>query len=182
MINSDRMRRYSRVFRERSGARGAFEAELTELGITPDVITKVSHVTLPEDHVATEIFTGTGISHPREVIFRERRMMADGKPVQHATSYVPLSLAEGSAVESPDTGTGGTLSRLAELGREVSSHREFVRVGTAEEYPEQAAFLKTTRLLAVLHITYDAKGVPLSVDLIIMHGDIWSNEYGWQAS
>jgi hypothetical protein len=46
----------------------------------------------------------------------KRRMYANDVPVQLAPSYIPLKIAEGTAIAEPDPGAGGIISRFAELG------------------------------------------------------------------
>jgi GntR family transcriptional regulator len=52
----------------------------------------------------------------RKVLARHRRYLLDGRPVETATSYIPLDIAHGTAIERPDTGPGGIYARLEETG------------------------------------------------------------------
>ncbi len=97
-------------------ARGAFGSEVQRLGYTPRVeLTMVGPAEAP-DHIAELL----RLDSSEVVAVRKRRMFADDWPVQLATSYIPWSIAAGTAIVNEDTGPGGTYSRLAELGYPLS--------------------------------------------------------------
>lgn len=72
------------------------------------------------------------VSVEGESCVRRRRYILDGKPVQLATSYLPMVIVEGSAIMAEDTGPGGTYARLRELGSEPVRFHEEIRLGAAQ--------------------------------------------------
>lgn len=120
--------------REQGEARGAYDAEMTSLGLESVVDqTEVHPAEAPED-IADLIGT-------RDAITRSRKMYArkagnpEVYPVQLADSWLPRDITRGSPIEQIDTGPGGTYSRLADLGHPVSefSERITVRRATSDE-------------------------------------------------
>jgi GntR family transcriptional regulator len=67
-------------------------------------------------------------------------MYADDIPVQLATSWLPLDIAKGTAIEQVDTGRGGTYSRLAELGHTITQFAEAISVSLPADH--EADFLR----------------------------------------
>ena len=66
-----------------------------------------------------------GKSAPRCLV-RRRRYLADGEPMELATSYVPWELAEGTPITEPNTGPGGIYARLEERGHRLKRFSEEV--------------------------------------------------------
>ena len=60
------------------------------------------------------------------MLVRRRRYLADGEPMEIATSYLPLSLVEGSPITKENTGPGGIYARLEELGHRLQRFTEDV--------------------------------------------------------
>jgi GntR family transcriptional regulator len=73
----------------------------------------------------------------RAVLIRDRVYAVDGRRVQWARSYLPTEVTAGTVLEAEDTGPGGTLARLSELGYEPTAFYEEVTFGAAME-SEQA--------------------------------------------
>lgn len=69
----------------------------------------------------------------RSVLIRDRVYAVDGRRVQWARSYLPTEVTVGTRLEGEDTGPGGTLARLSELGYEPSAFYEEVTFGAAME-------------------------------------------------
>jgi GntR family transcriptional regulator len=61
------------------------------------------------------------------VATRSRRFLVEDRPVQLATSYLPVDLARGTAIMHTDTGPGGIYARLGELGHAPATFTEFLR-------------------------------------------------------
>lgn len=74
-----------------------------------------------------------------ETCVRRRRYLLDGKPVQLATSYLPMSIVGDTAITEEDTGPGGTYARLDEIGQAPVRFQEEVRLGSATQ--EEAGLL-----------------------------------------
>lgn len=175
-ILRDSTARYVRARREEGVARGAFDAEIARLGMTPASQVTVSRV-LPPTHVAELLGVDPGVT---AVVSRARRMLADDTPVQLATSYLPVDIAGGTALEQTDTGPGGTKSRLADLGYAQSQVTEQIDVRTPE--PEEAAALdlaEDQRVYQVTHIARTEEGRAVEVAVHVMPTHLWTLSYTW---
>ena len=80
-----------------------------------------------------------GVDEGTMVLARQRQMYASGEPVQMATSYIPLDIAEGTPIAEQDTGPGGIYSRFAELGHDPVAFAETVRIRRPTD--DEARFL-----------------------------------------
>lgn len=111
-ILRDGTNRYQPRERERDGARGAFEAEVVQAGLSSSWTTNVAlYVDAPE-HVR-RIF-GDGLD--ARYVVRSRVMRIGEVITQTATSYIPERIARGTAIEAIDSGPGGIKSRMGEIG------------------------------------------------------------------
>lgn len=175
-IVRDSTSRYVRARREEGQARGAFEAEIRGLGMTPTSVTGTERVQPP-----AWVADALGVdAHAESTLARRRRMLADDVPVQLATSYLPLEIAKGTRLEEIDTGPGGSKSRLAELGHPQSTITEEIEVRnpTAEE----VAALDMTedqRVIEIIHTgrTEDGRAVEVTVHVLPSH--LWRLSYSW---
>jgi GntR family transcriptional regulator len=168
--------RYQREERERGESRGAFDTEVRTLGRTPRAELRVERV-IPPTRVAELL----GISaNEVSAVVRERKMFVDDVPVQIATSYIPLDIAAGTAIEQEDSGPGGIISRFAELGHaqaRITEHIE-VRPPAAEE----ATFLRMTedqRVFDVTHVGWTSEDRAVEVALHVMPTHQWQLDYEW---
>jgi GntR family transcriptional regulator len=169
--------RYSREMRESADGRGAFDTEIRRLGMTPKSEMTVSRVEPPE--VAREIL---GTEAGGQVVVRARRMYADDTPVQLADSYIPLDIAGGTVLEETDSGPGGMLSRLAELGHAQVRITERIRVRPPT--PAEASFLglsEDQRVYEVAHTGWTAEGRPVEVCIHTMPTHLWLLDFEWPA-
>lgn len=114
---------------EREAGRGTFSTDCHAAGLEPDVSTDVDVRAADEDTAGW-----LGIEPGAEVLVRDRVMRAGGDVVQLATSSLPRSLTEGTAVELENPGPGGIYRRLEELGHELTSFTERVAIGRADEH------------------------------------------------
>src|SRR4051812_13084817 len=102
--------RFARRHRERG--RAAYLAELEAEGRVPEVeVLEVGRAKAADD-----VALWLQLAMSAEVLVRRRRYLADGEPMELATSYVPWELAEGTQIAQPDTGPGGIYARLEEQG------------------------------------------------------------------
>lgn len=175
-IERDAPHRYSREAREQAGGRGAFDAEVTARDMTPRSEVTVSRATPPGGVAAV-----LGVPPDKaSTVVRARRMYADDVPVQLADSYIPLDIAAGTALEEQDTGPGGMLSRLADLGH--AQVRMTERVTARPPTSDEAAFLDLSedhRVYAVTHVGWDAGGRAVEVCLHVMPVHLWTLDYSW---
>lgn len=170
--------RYSRAAREQADGRGAFDAEVSTLGMTPRSEVTVSRV-VPSADVAGILGIPAGETN---TVVRRRRMYADDVPVQLADSYIPLDIALAAGLDADDSGPGGMLSRLAEVGHGQVRMRE--RVTTRPPLPEEAEFLSLSedhRVHAITHVGWDAGDRAVEVCLHVMPVHLWTLEYSWPA-
>lgn len=173
VIHSARMIRYVRELRESGGARGAFDYEIRQLGMEPRSDVTVSRIS-PPLRIADVLGTD-------DVILRDRRMWADDVPVQFAPGYVPWDIAGGTQIEQRDSGPGGIISRLAELGYPQVKITESVRVRRAED--DERKFLRLEKdmpVIEVFHVGWAASGRAIEVSLNVQPAYLWVNEYEWR--
>jgi GntR family transcriptional regulator len=175
-ILRDSTSRYVRARREEGQARGAFEAEIRGLGMTPSSITATHHMQ-PPAWVADLLGVD---ANSASTVARVRRMLADDVPVQLATSYLPLEIAAGTRLEEIDTGPGGSKSRLAELGHAQAHITEEIEVRTpTPEEVEALDMQEDQRVFEIAHIgrTEDGRAVEVTVHVLPSH--LWRLSYSW---
>lgn len=171
-------KRYTKASREAGGARGAFDSELRKRGHT----TQTAVVQLGQVEAPKEAADALGLDQGAPVAIRKRHMFADDTPVQIATSYIPWTLAEGTAILNEDTGPGGTYSRLAEKGHGPKRFTEVIKTRTVT--PEEAEFLKVDseqQVFSILHTAWDAEGQPVEICFHVMPTFQWELHYEWPA-
>jgi GntR family transcriptional regulator len=134
-----------RRIRETADARGAFQAELERLGLTAR-----SDVEISKAEAAADIAELLAVKPGTKVLTRRRRMYANDIPLQLAVSYLPLDIANGTALTEADTGPGGTYSRLAGLGHAPATNprlaREHATPGELHETASPSQHLPNTCL------------------------------------
>jgi GntR family transcriptional regulator len=168
-------RRAMNRFVDRDRGRGAYEVELRELGLESSYDVHVERV--PASENAARLL---GVEVGAELVVRRRRFYADGEPVQLADSYLPAELAEKAGADRPDTGRGGTYSRLADVGRAPVHFLEDVTCRSPT--PREAAFLGIEHgqpVLDVFLVASDAEGRPVSLTQHVMAGQQWKLRYEW---
>lgn len=179
-ILRDANRRYRKPFREGTpdGAQsgGAFASEIKALGMRSRWDTVVDRVAPPANVAELLGVSASDVS----ALSRARRMFADDIPVQIATSYIPGDIAFDSPLENVDTGAGGMISRLAEMGfpqAEVTEEIE-VRTPTHDEV-EQLDLPEDARVYELVHVARTAEGRIVEVAVHIMPTSAWKLRYGW---
>lgn len=175
-INRNAVARYSQAVRERAGGRGAFDSELRNLGLTPRSVLKVERAQPPAEVAQILGVDETAVSTVR----RARRMYADDTPVQLADSYIPLTIAADTVLEQEDSGPGGIVSRMAELG--VAQARITESVTVRPPTSEEAEFLKLDddqRVYAITHTGWTADDQAVEVCLHVMPTHQWVLNYEW---
>jgi DNA-binding GntR family transcriptional regulator len=176
IIYRDAAARYQQAARECGSARGAFDAEIRRLGMVPRCDVDVARC-VPLPSVAHAL----GMGERELAVARKRRMYADGIPVQMATSWIPLAIAQGTPIEQEDPGPGGILSRLAEAGHAQARITETVSVvphGTSEE----KAFLRLAPaepVIEIFHAGWTAAGRAVEVCVHVLPAAVWTLGYEW---
>jgi GntR family transcriptional regulator len=135
----------------------AAETEGRELSVDQVEVTEAD----PPDHVRTLLALEDGA----RVVLRSRRYVLDGKPVLISRSWLPATIAAGTAIAEPDTGPGGIYARLAELGHEPVRFREDLR--SRMPLPAETERLQIaggTPVVEIYRLALDADGLPVEVN------------------
>lgn len=128
-LASDRFAR-----RHRRAGKAAFTVEMEQAGRAYDPANDVEMLDLRTGSAPEQIAARLGLGGGDDrVLIRARRYVVEGLPLQIATSYVPLDLAEGTAIMSADTGPGGIYARLEESGHRLTRITEDLAVEVAAE-------------------------------------------------
>lgn len=166
-LASDRFAR-----RNREAGKAAFIAEAEQAGSVPGVDSIVIREERPSRDIASRLGT------TRKVLARHRRYLLDGRPVETATSYIPLDIARGTAIERPDTGPGGIYARLEEAGHILDYFDEEVRARMP--MPDETRALRLAPGVPVFHLirtAYDTDGRAVEVCDTIMASDAYVLAY-----
>lgn len=164
--------------REQGGARGAFQAEMTRLGLEARSDAEVSEQPTPADVAGL-----LGIEEGELAVTRARRMFANDIPVQIATSWLPADLARGTQLAEVDTGPGGIYSRLADLGHSPAEYTERVRLRLPDD--DERRFLRMDveqRVYAIRRTARDTHGRVIEVNDITLPAHQWELVYTWSAA
>jgi GntR family transcriptional regulator len=166
----------SRLSRDaRAQDRSAFMGDAAAGGFTPSVSVTIAFE--EADARAAELLA---VPVGTEVTVRSRVMLADGQPVQLATSRLPRALTRGTAMEEVDTGSGGLYARLEEAGHRLAHFGE--HVGCRMPTPEEQRLLQLATGQPVLTVTRVAHAdVPVEVNDMVLAGDRYELSYEWPA-
>lgn len=93
-----------------------------DLGLRP---MSVDELDVRVEDAPAEIAQMLGVTR---VVVRDRVYAVEGRRVAIAVSYLPAEIAEGTPIQRPDTGLGGTYARLRDLGFEPAKFTELVDV------------------------------------------------------
>ncbi|GAA3144999.1 hypothetical protein GCM10017687_72400 [Streptomyces echinatus] len=115
-LASDRFAR-----RHREQGKSAFIVEADAAGSHP----QVDSLEVKEEKASQDVSARLG--SVRRVLARRRRYLLDGRPVEFATSYLPLDIARGTPIAEPNPGPGGIYARLEELGHRLDHFEEEIR-------------------------------------------------------
>lgn len=158
----------------RRQGRGWFLGDAEASGFTPTVEVEVYREPA-EERIADALAVDTGT----EVVVRHRVYRANDVPVQVATSRFPASLVSGSRVEEADTGKAGVWGVLEGLGHPVVTPAVEL-VSTRMPAPEERELLQLAEGVPVLDVTrvaYDASGLPLEINDMLLAGDRYQLAY-----
>ena len=109
-------------------------------------------------------------------------MFASDRPVQLATSYLPIEVAGSQDIALPDTGPTGLYLRLAARGFRPDRFVEDIEVRQPRN--EEAAFLSLTEAQTVLEVArtvYTADGKVLEAVINVFPSQQWRLSYEWAA-
>jgi GntR family transcriptional regulator len=167
--------RFARKHRE--AGKAAFLAEAEKSGFRPRVDQiEVARVEAPAA-IRERLQLDEGL-----VLSRSRRYFADDRPVELAVSYIPLAIADGTAIAEIDTGPGGVYARLEEAGHSLDRFVEEVtaRMPTAEER-RRLELQVGVPVLVVVRTAYDIAGTPVEVCNTVKAASAFILEYDFKA-
>lgn len=171
-VASDRFAR-----RHRDEGQAAFIAEAQGIGAP-----SVDEIEVGQEVASAVVREVLGLPSRAKVLARRRRYLIDGQPVELAESYVPWSLAKGTAIEERHTGPGGIYARLEELGHELA---EFIEeVGARMPSPEERARLRLpegTPVLTVRRIAFDTNRMRVEMTDTVKAAPSYVLEYRFPA-
>jgi GntR family transcriptional regulator len=127
---------------------------------------------------ANDIAQRLGLDVSDKVLVRRRRYLADGQPMEFATSYIPWRLAEGTEMTKANTGPGGIYARLEERGHRLERFTE--EVAARMPSPEEAKGLRLTPgvpVITILRTAFDTSGVAVEVCDTVMAADRYVLSY-----
>lgn len=160
--------------RHRDAGKAAFLAEMESEGRQPEI----EILELGPQQASGEVAERLDIRKGEKVLVRRRRYLADGQPVELATSYLPWRLVEGSPIGEPDTEPGGIYARLEELGHELDRFTE--EIWARMPHPEEAKALELSQgvpIFRVVRTAFDARNTPVEVCDTVMAADRYMLSY-----
>jgi len=167
--------RFARAHRE--AGKAAFLAEAEKSGFHPSVDQiEVTRTEAPAA-VRERLRLDSGL-----VLSRSRRYFADDRPVELAVSYLPLAIAEGTAIAENNTGPGGLYARLEDAGHTLDRFVEEVtaRMPTTEER-RRLELQAGVPVLVVIRTAYDTAGTPVEVCSTVKAAPAFVLEYDFKA-
>lgn len=123
-----------------------------------------------------------GIEPGYPVAVRSRRFLVEDRPVQLATSYLPVDLARGTQIMHTDTGPGGTYARLGELGHPPATFTEFLRARMpAPDEVERLNLPDGTPVVEITRHAYTEAGRCVEVGLMVLDATAYLLDYTFPA-
>ena len=154
--------------RHRDAGKAAYLAEAEAEGISPGVEVLKIGPELPPAAIAARL----GLPADEKVLVRRRRYLADGDPVELASSYLPLALVKGTPITHKNPGPGGIYARLEESGHRLARFTEEVtaRMPTPDEV-RSLRLAAGTPVFGLVRTAYDEAGVAVEVCDTVMASD-----------
>ncbi|MEV4411555.1 GntR family transcriptional regulator [Catellatospora sp. NPDC049609] len=162
--------------RRRQGPTSPFARDVTASGQRPSWEHDSAEVGCP-DAIAARL----GVE-PGEPVLRTRyRYLADGGPIQLATSYEPLSITRGTPVELPEDGAAvGVVARMDVIGVRIDECVEEIIARAAHpDEIERLGLPSGGALMMVVERTYLAGGRAVETADIVMAADRYQLRYRW---
>jgi GntR family transcriptional regulator len=172
-VASDRFAR-----RHREAGQAAFIAEAEGVGVP-----SVDEIEVGSEAASGDVREALALPARSRVVARRRRYLMDGQPVELASSYVPLSIAKGTAIEAADTGPGGIYARIEEAGHALAEFSE--EVAARMPSPEERRRLRLpagTPVLTVRRIAFDTNGLPVELTDTVKAAPSYVLEYRFPAN
>lgn len=168
-LASDRFAR-----RHREAGKAAFIAETEEVGGKPTV----DSIHVSEAKPPAAVRERLGLDDAEQVVVRSRRYLRDGRPVETATSYIPVDIARGTKIAEANPGPGGIYARIEDLGHRLDRYVEDVT--TRMPLPEEVRTLSLPPGVPVFHLVrtaYDETGRAVEVCDTVMASDAFELSY-----
>ncbi|MCA1707811.1 MAG: GntR family transcriptional regulator [Actinobacteria bacterium] len=129
----------------------------------------VDHIAIDRVEADTELAEQFSIPEGSALLCRSRRYVVDERPVQQATSFLPLDLVEGTRITELHTGPGGVLAWLAELGHAPAEFSEMLtaRMPTPEEVAE-LEMPPGTPVVAITRLAVTVEGRVVDVTRMVL--------------
>lgn len=142
----------------------------------------IDHITIDRVEADQELAEQFSIPEGYALLRRSRRYVVDDRPVQQATSFLPLDLVEGTRITELDTGPGGVLARLAELGNAPADFSETLaaRMPTPEEVSE-LEMPPGTPVVAITRLAVTAEGRVVDVTRMVLDAACHVLQYDFSA-
>lgn len=166
----------SRLARDRWAAGGAIQD--ADTADRPRVVDVETGETSAPDWVAEPL----GIEVGSPVAVRSRRFLVEDRPVQLATSYLPIDLVRGTAILYTDTGPGGIYARLDELGHAPATFTEFLRARMPTPAETERLHLPDgTPVIEITRHAYTEAGRCVEVGRMILDATAYLLDYTFPA-
>jgi GntR family transcriptional regulator len=172
-LASDRFAR-----KHRDAGQAAFLAEAEKAGVRPTVDEIEVTTAEPSQAVRERLH----LSDDERVAVRSRRYLADGRPIEFAVSFLPMSIAEGTPILAVNTGPGGVYARLEDAGHTLDHFVEEVtaRMPNADER-RRLELPDGVPVLVVVRTAYDTAGLPVEVCDTVKAATAYVLEYDFPA-
>ncbi|MET8985784.1 GntR family transcriptional regulator [Nonomuraea wenchangensis] len=157
---------------------GGFAAQMRAAGMEPRTELDVQGPVDAPECVAPRL----GLDDDEQVMVRDRRMYADDRPVQRATSYVPWSIAQELRRDEVDTNPIGLYANLRAHG--YGPVRFYEEVEGRRPKPDEAAFLQIPEVELVFEVVRVAIGPeerPVEVCVNVFSLAQWRLRYEWES-
>lgn len=135
------------------------------------------HSSLPKSATA-EVARRLSIKRGEAVMVTQHRFFADDEPVLISTSYEPLSITGGTAIEYPEVGEPrGVVARFDSIGVRVENVVERVSARAPRPYEVEALVIPTGVPVMCIERTYNAGPLTVETADLVVAGDNYTLTY-----
>jgi GntR family transcriptional regulator len=160
--------------RHRKAGKAAYLAELEAEGRRPDV----EVLAIEKAPASPEVAQRLQLEEGAQVLTRRRRYLADGQPMELATSYLSWDLVAETPIVEANPGPGGIYARLEEMGHRLKRFTE--DVSARMPLPEEARALQLPAgvpVFVLVRTAYDSTDHPVEVCDTTMAADRYVLSY-----
>lgn len=178
VVDVPTVKRVRRIPSRGAGSGSSFAESMYKSGLEPRTGLVQAEVIDPPATVAEQL----GLPVGEQVLIRKRHMFAGDRPVQLATSYIPVQVAGSVELAFPDTGPTGIYGRLAARGHHIVRFVE--QVDARRPTSEEVEFLRLSsgqHVFDVVRFAYGRTGRPLEVVSNVFPTQFWRLSYEWEA-